>query len=54
MAGARVDPQLSPLIVVGLGAIFIEWLRDSRVALNPLICAGKRIVAVDASIIRYA
>ena len=54
MVGARVDAQLGPLIVVGLGGIFVELLRDTRAALNPLICAGKRIVAVDALIVRNA
>lgn len=110
MIGARVDPQFGPLIVVGLGGIFVELLKDTalqqapvdrrqalamlsslkaqavlqgfrgaepvqlerladvivrvsefaadqreRVAeldLNPLICAGERIVAVDALIAR--
>lgn len=54
MVGARVDAQLGPLIGVGLGGIFVELLRDTRAALNPLICAGKRIVAVDALIVRHA
>ena len=54
MVGARVDAQLGRLIVVGLGAILVELLRDTRAALNPLICAGKRMVAVDGLIVRYA
>jgi acetyl-CoA synthetase len=110
MVGGRVDPQFGPLVVVGLGGIFVEVLGDtiaalapvgaaaaramldrlngralfegfrgsdpvdigrlaetvarvsefladnaSRVAeldINPLICAGDRIVAVDALIVR--
>ena len=111
MVGARVDPLFGPLIVVGLGGIFVELLKDSAVELapvtkdeaaamlrrlkgramltgfrgsepvdeakladvivrlsefaadqkdrvaeldvNPLICAGSRIVAVDALIVKH-
>jgi acyl-CoA synthetase (NDP forming) len=110
MVGARVDPLFGPLIVVGLGGILVELLKDTAVELapinkteagamlgrlkaqaaltgfrgsepvdqeqladvivrlaefaadqqdriaeldvNPLICAGSRIVAVDALIVR--
>jgi acyl-CoA synthetase (NDP forming) len=110
MVGARIDPQLGPLVVTGLGGTLVELLKDTAVALapvtpqeartmlkqlrgagllrgfrgteateidalaevicrvselaadqrecimeldvNPLICAGKRIVAVDALIVR--
>ena len=110
MIGARIDPQFGPMIVAGLGGVFVELLRDTaarlapvdqgealrmldelrnqqvlagfrgavpvsreRVAevivrlsefaadqstriaeldLNPLVCAGERIVAVDALIAR--
>jgi acyl-CoA synthetase (NDP forming) len=110
MVGARVDPLFGPLIVVGLGGILVELLKDSAVELapvtreeaaqmlkrlkgrkllegfrgsepvdeaklaelivrlsefaadqkdriaeldvNPLICAGSRIVAVDALIVK--
>lgn len=110
MVGARVDPMFGPLIVVGLGGIFVELLKDSvlelapvgkalvldmlerlkgralldgfrggpavdrdalvdvivrlaefaadqqdRIAeldVNPLICAGSRVIAVDALIVR--
>lgn len=112
MVGARIDAQFGPLIVVGLGGIFVELLKDTAVRLapvdadealrmldelkgravlqgfrgsqpvqraqlaeviarisefaadqrariteldvNPLICAGDRIVAVDALIARPA
>lgn len=112
MVGARVDPQFGPLIVVGLGGVFVELLKDTAVRpapvdanealrmldelkgravldgfrgsepvqrqalaeviarisefaadqrdgvaeldVNPLICAGERIVAVDALIARAA
>lgn len=110
MVGARVDPLLGPLIVVGFGGVLVELLKDSAVELapvthaealgmlqrlrgaallhgfrgappvdlerlaeivcrlseliadqreriaeldvNPLICSGERIVAVDALIVR--
>jgi acyl-CoA synthetase (NDP forming) len=110
MVGARVDPLFGPLIVVGLGGILVELLKDTAVEMapinhsearamlgrlkaqaaltgfrgsepvdqeqladvivrlaefaadqqdriaeldvNPLICAGSRIVAVDALIVR--
>lgn len=110
MVGARVDPLLGPLIVVGLGGVFVELLKDtvvelapvtpaeaqamldrlrgaallrgfrgsepvatgqlaraisrvselaadqreriSEIDVNPLICAGSRVVAVDALIAR--
>ena len=112
MIGARVDPQFGPLIVVGLGGIFVELLKDTALELapvtrmeaismlhklkgrtlldgfrgsapahldaladvivrlsefiadqqdriteldvNPLICTGDRVIAVDALIVRAA
>lgn len=110
MVGARIDPLFGPLIVAGLGGIFVELLKDTALELapvtprearamlqklkgkavldgfrgseavnqdaladvivrlsefaadhagtvaeldvNPLICAGGRVVAVDALIVR--
>ena len=110
MVGARIDPLFGPLIVVGLGGVFVELLKDTALELapvtpreaaamlhklkgralldgfrgsapvnrdalvdvivrlsefahdqqqviteldvNPLICAGDRVVAVDALIVR--
>ena len=110
MVGARIDPIFGPLIVVGLGGILVELLKDTALELapitqrearamldrlkghplltgfrgsdpvdldtladvivrlseladdqrdviteldvNPLICAGNRVVAVDALIVR--
>ena len=110
MVGARHDPQFGPLVVVGLGGVLVEVLRDTALArapvgvseaeamlrglkgaallggfrgapavdvarlaeivsrfselaadagaavaemeINPLICAGERIVAVDALIVK--
>jgi acetate---CoA ligase (ADP-forming) len=112
MVGARVDPQFGPLVVVGLGGVFVELLKDTAVSpapvdrsealsmlqalkgravlqgfrgaepvnlerlaeviarisefaadhaaglteldVNPLICAGEHIVAVDALIVKRA
>jgi acyl-CoA synthetase (NDP forming) len=36
VAGARVDPTLGPLIVVGFGGILVELLKDSAVELAPI------------------
>ena len=36
MVGARVDPQFGPLVVVGLGGVFVELLRDTALALAPV------------------
>lgn len=110
MLGCRIDPQFGPLVVVGLGGVLVELLRDTALALapvtpddalrmlaslrtarildgfrdlpavdrarlaeivarfsefvadhaellrevdvNPLICSGARVVAVDALIVR--
>jgi len=36
MVGARVDPQLGPLVVVGLGGVMVELLRDTAVEVAPV------------------
>jgi acetate---CoA ligase (ADP-forming) len=36
MIGARVDPQFGPMIVVGLGGVFVELLKDTAVRLAPV------------------
>ena len=36
MIGARIDPQFGPLVVVGLGGIFVELLRDTAMELAPV------------------
>ena len=36
MVGARVDPQLGPLILVSLGGIFVELLKDAALELAPV------------------
>ena len=35
MLGARVDPSFGPVLVVGLGGIFVEVLADTRIASAP-------------------
>lgn len=36
MVGARIDPLFGPLIVVGLGGVFVELLKDTQVAMAPV------------------
>jgi hypothetical protein len=36
MVGARVDPQLGPLIVAGFGGVLVELLKDTAVELAPV------------------
>ena len=36
MVGARVDPQLGPLVVVGLGGVWVELLKDTALELAPI------------------
>ena len=41
-AGARIDPLLGPLIVVGFGGVLVELLRDSALELAPINGAEAR------------
>ena len=36
VVGARYDPQFGPLVVVGLGGVLVEVLRDTALALAPV------------------
>ena len=36
LISGRVDPQFGPLIVVGLGGVWVELLKDSALALAPV------------------
>jgi acyl-CoA synthetase (NDP forming) len=40
IAGARWEPRLGPLVMVGLGGVHAETLRDVRVALAPVDADG--------------
>ena len=42
MVGARIDPLFGPLIVVGLGGIFVELLKDTVLELAPITHAEAR------------
>jgi acetyl-CoA synthetase len=42
IVGARIDPMFGPLIVVGLGGILVELVKDSAVALAP-VSAGEAL-----------
>jgi acyl-CoA synthetase (NDP forming) len=42
MVGARIDPQLGPLVLVSLGGIFVELLKDAAVELAPVTAAEAR------------
>lgn len=37
VVGARVDPQLGPLILTGLGGVFVELMKDTAVELAPVV-----------------
>jgi len=42
MVGARVDAQFGPMVVVGLGGVFVELLRDTAVRVAPVGAAEAR------------
>lgn len=42
MLGARVDPQLGPLVLVGAGGVFVELLQDTALRLAPVDAAEAR------------
>ena len=45
VVGGRLDPLFGPMVVVGLGGIFVELLRDSATALAPVQEGGARDAA---------
>ncbi len=46
MVGARVDPLFGPLVVVGLGGIFVELLKDTAVGLAP-VTQGEAVAMLE-------
>lgn len=46
--GGRIDPQFGPLVMVGLGGVFVEVLHDSVVALAPVtrVEAGRMLASL--------
>jgi acetyl-CoA synthetase len=42
MVGGRVDPLFGPLVVVGIGGVMVELLRDTQLALAPVSPAQAR------------
>jgi len=44
VVGARLDPQFGPLLVLGLGGVLIELLKDTRTMLAPLSKADARLL----------
>lgn len=47
MVGARIDPQFGPMIVVGLGGVFVEVLKDTAVRCAPVDAAEARRMLDD-------
>jgi len=42
LVGARIDPLFGPLVIVGLGGVLVEVLRDTALALAPLTATEAR------------
>lgn len=42
MVGGRMDPQFGPLVLVGLGGVLVELMRDSATALAPVTAEEAR------------
>lgn len=50
VVGGRLDAQFGPLVVVGLGGVWVEVLRDTAVGLAPVTCgqAGALLAQLSA------
>ncbi len=42
LVGVRRDPRFGPIVLVGLGGVYAEVLRDARCALGPVVPAAAR------------
>jgi acyl-CoA synthetase (NDP forming) len=42
MVGAKIDPMFGPMVMVGLGGIFVELLRDTQIAVAPVTASEAR------------
>lgn len=49
LVGVRRDPRFGPVVLVGLGGVFAEVLRDVRCALGPVTPAGARDLLLGLS-----
>ncbi|MGH3517260.1 MAG: acetate--CoA ligase family protein [Haloechinothrix sp.] len=47
IVGVRQDPKFGPIVMVGLGGLYTEILRDTRCVLGPVDAAQSRVVLLE-------